>query len=355
MAARLDARRSYDDALKARIDLEVLRQWDDLGTHDRLRPRNVYILRSGADIDIKLGWFPLNLGKADVINPTDFFVGYDFTALQPLEADQRLSRLAIKLDYRCWEGRTLSFIAAPRVDANKLPQEVQLSRLARSAHRAQPLDLSVRLESQTTEMDWSLSAFHGNVRNPILVAEESTLKRGYATQNSLGADAAWSWGNYVLKAEASSNWIKRVQEGTTPHGYFFSVLGLERSWGSLNAGVQWLYRRTYQWRDPASESDLLEHYAATSNAVTFGQNRSVQTGGTLRLTYKDPASAADAELFTIIYRQPYCAYQRASMGYKLSDEHKVSLGVERYLGSRSCAFGELDSNNTTFLEYQAFF
>lgn len=351
----LDVRRSLEGAGKLAADVALVHQTDSEGQHTQLRPRNVTWANRVGTGDLMLGWMQLNLGKADAINPSDFFVTYDYTLLQSNESDWRNARLAATYRHRTDEDASVSFIVAPVTKGNTTPFEPLLSRLPRSRANADTPEVALRYETEGTSLDWSVTAFDGVTKDDVLLIEDGLVKRGHTRLLGLGADAAGSLGPLGWKLEVAYHRID-VDRSLGVSDFFFGVAGLEKAFDNLNAGVQLIYKRTPHWHanmNPES-SPLFE--LSRENALNFGQMAQEQMGASGRLSWHNLSSPYEAELFVLRYQQPApSTYLRTNVGLRLAQRYKLSVGMETYAGPTVSDFGRFKANRAAYIEFRGYF
>lgn len=352
MALNLDLKQAPTGGGRWRANVDFLRQHDVLQNHDRIRPREVTWAIDAGPGTFTAGWMALNLGKADAINPSDFMVTYDYTLLRPFEADWRNARLLAKYDWPVGKGGQIAFIVAPYTVGNRLPQERALSVLPRRRGDGpgDGSEAALRYESYSASVDWSVTAWQGITKDPVLRPTGSGLVRTYPRARGLGADIAKAMGNYGLHAEGAYQWLDTAPDSGA--GSFLStVAGIERAFDNLNVGLQLLYRRKTTQAVPDDASPWVR-----ANAQLFGQTRRHQYGSTLRLTYRNPASAWNTEAFLVRYARPTPSiYARLTIGYEPTPRNKIILGLEQFDGREGTAFGTLKRNRLGFAQYQMFF
>lgn len=247
----------------------------------------------------------------------------------------------------------MAVIVAPYTDGNRLPQDRALSVLPRQRGdgTGDGSEVALRYESSSASVDWSVTAWQGITKDPVLQPEGTTgLVRTYPRARGLSADLAKALGVYGLHAEAAYQWIDTAQDSGA--GSFLSaVAGVERAFDNLNVGWQFLYRRKSAQAVPDDASPWVR-----ANALLFGQVHRHQYGNTLRLNYRNPSSVWGAEAFLVSYTRPTTStYARLTIAYEPIPRNKITLGVEQFDGRDDTAFGALRRNRLAFVQYQMFF
>lgn len=347
--------REINDANKLRVEAKGYQELRDSENH--LRFTDTYWQYHNSTIDLlRIGWQRISWGKADGLNPTDFFTPYDYTILQPFEEDQRQAVPAVRTDFFINEQHTLSLIAEPYFVAGKLPApkdiHVDDRKPANGARRPQ---VGARWSSTGDRLDWSLSMFRGYLTTPLFGANSSGLYNHYSKLDGYGADIARNFGRWGARAEIA--WLQpnnRGVDGIQPHIY--SVVGVDRGDDDWNINVQLVTRYVPNFHQPQDNSaNPLLNMAVRQNAVNFGQFHSTLYGATGRLSNWWFNQTLHGELLLIGYFNPGNLMTRATMTYSISDTDKFSLGGEHYTGPEQSFFGQLKANRTVFITYQHFF
>jgi len=327
------------------------------GEEGELRLSEALWQHSGARLDWRLGQQRITWGKADGINPTDFFTPRDYTVLQPLEADTRLSVPAARIDAALSDSLTLSLVAQPFFIESRLPTPPDLTITTRAPDRFSP-QAGLRLSSTGDTLDWSICAFHGYMKLPLLDYEIAgsapMLFYHYPKLDAVGGDLAHNFGKWGFRAEVA--WLEpRSEDGASSirrHG--FLVAGVDRGGENWNVNVQAITRVTPGAGDDAPV-DPLAAMVASQNAINHGQTHTVQLGFTSRVARSWLRQTLQSELLVVGYFQPTSLLVRPLLGYALTDAARVTVGGEYYLGRNASYFGQFKQNNTAFLEYQHFF
>ena len=329
----------------------------DHGDYDDLRLTDLLWQHSGSWLDVRIGEQRITWGKADGINPTDFFTPRDYTVLQPKETDQRLSVPAVRADVALAEGLTLSLVGQPFFISSQLPAPAGVPLTNRPPGDFSP-QAGARLSSAGASIDWSVSVFHGYLKLPLvgaeLVAGKPAVFYYYPTLDAAGADFAHNFGPWGFRAEAA--WLEPHHDdgmtGIRRQG--FLVAGVDRGGEDWNVNLQAIGRYT-PGGPPALPADPLGAMVTTLNEINYGQLRSYQLGFTSRLAHSWLQQTLQAELLTIGYFQPTTLLVRPMVSYAISDATRLSVGGEYYLGSDASYFGQFKKNRTAFLEFQRFF
>jgi hypothetical protein len=316
--------------------------------------------RRAGRVDLRLGEQRISWGRADGINPTDFFTPYDYTTYLPLEEDQRLPVPAARIDIETSEGRVLSLVGEPGFSPSKFPEpsnnpvQIRTDTGAESWRHGQG---GMRYSSSGENFDWSLSAFRGYDKSPVLSLQGANANGPVFVQYyqqiwGLGADVAHNFGQFGTRAELA--YVRPDAQpgrlGVSP--YLFLVSGIDRSIDDWNFNVQAVIRHTFEFRDPNSVSDPASRIAAIQNAIIFGQDLSTEYGMTARIGATWLHQTLQGELLGFINIEPHSLFLRPLVTYAIDDRSKILFGGEYYGGGADTFFGEVKKNRTVFVEYR---
>lgn len=316
-------------------------------------------LRRG-NLDFRIGQQRVRWGKADVVNPTDFFTPTDFRAPLPLEEDRYLSIAAVRTDWRVDEERTVSLVIQPGFVRSELPRTPALAGvravedLPRGERNPQ---VGLRFLRTGESLDWSVSAFSGYSNLPASSASLDasagmvTWLQHHPRVRGVGADLATTIGPWSVRAEGSRLSYESRDDRLTPATQYFTVLGADRSIDDINVNLQVLHRLTVG-RVSTDELPLPQRLAAEQNAVVFNQFERQTWGMSARLAVQWLNQTLQTELLGIAYFEPTSGLLRPLLTYALSDDSKLIVGGEHYFGPQRSFFGPFKANRTWFAEYQ---
>lgn len=351
-----------------RLELEARVISEDLTRDSRTRAlwTSAYWAFRSTHFDIRIGQQKVRWGKADGINPSDFFTPIDYTILLPLEEDRHLSVPVVRADLHVSETDSLSVVLEPDFTPSRVPwpkpSPVTVMDVEPGARENPQLGLRWTHTGET--LDWSVSAFHGFATLPLLsfagfAADGSaSYTRHYAAVDGIGADVARNFGKLGFRAEIAHvrprqqhgpDGLQSVQTST------FLVAGVDRSFDAWNINVQALLRYTPNYQQTLSYSNSQQQWAAVQNAIVHGQQEKVMAGMTTRVSANWLNDTLQTELLVVANFSPANSLVRPLVTYALSDRHKIRLGAEYYSGPELSYFGELERNRTVFLEFQQFY
>lgn len=360
-SAELELRHSLSE--EQRIEVETRLIAEDLTRDGRTRARwiSAYWFLRSPHVDLRIGQQKIRWGKADGINPSDFFTPIDYTILLPLEDDRYLSVPAIRADVHVSDTDSLSAVVEPDFTPSRVPWPKPTPVTARDdepSGRDHP-QLGLRWLHTGERLDWSVSAFHGFSTLPLLDFDGSaTYVRHYAAIDGIGADVARNFGKVAFRAELAYTKPRRGEGDRgrqAVQSSYFMVAGIDRSFDEWNINVQGLLRYTPDYEKTLLFSNSQEQWAAIQNAIVHGQQERVMYGMTARLVADWLHDTLQTELLMVANFSPTNFVARPLVTYALSDQRKLRLGAEYYSGPQLSYFGALERNRTVFLEFQQFY
>lgn len=358
LSAELSLKQSLGDDARLEFKVRGLRE-DAFGGHARTRVdwlQAVWFLRTER-VDLRIGRQKVRWGKADGLNPGDFFTPIDYTLLLPLEDDRYLAVPAIRADVHVDDTDSLSLVAAKNVAPTRIPwpkpSPVPL-------HREDPdgWQLGARWQHTGERLDWSVSVFHGTSTLPLLsapAAGTTTFLGDHARIDAIGADLARNFGAYGFRAEAACQRPHARAERQTVSSSCRLVAGFDRTFDQWNFNVQGVLQHTPGWRDRSDDADPARRFAATQNAILHGQQRRTMLGMTARIAANWRHETLKTELLVVANASPHSVFARPMMTWALNDRFTLRAGYEWYDGGDATYFGALRKNRTGFVEWQLSF
>lgn len=358
-----ELRHYFDSGQRFDLDMRLLREDFRREGNDEMRLQGAYWSARFDSIDLRIGQQKIRWGKADGINPTDFFTPIDFTTLLPLEADRYQSIPAARVDVQLDDASSLSLVVSPGFTPTKLPwprhAPVAVNDDEPSGWRRP--QFGMRYLQTGPSMDWSVCAFRGFSTLPVLTLTgvESQgvprYQRYYPRSAGFGVDIARTLGQWGVRAELAYTKIEAPDARQPVASSIFLVAGVDRFIDTWNINVQGLLRHTPSYQTTLAAGDPLEAVAATQNAIIYGQQERVTPGMTLRVGKSGWHETLQAELLAIAYFRPASYAVRPLVTYAVSDQVKVRGGVEYYHGPADSYFGLLERNRMMFVEVERYF
>jgi hypothetical protein len=133
----------------------------------------------------------------------------------------------------------------------------------------------------------------------------------------------------------------------------FAVFGVERTFaGELNVNAQYLYRRTFDLRDPDSNAAPDIRLLALEERLLSNQLATNTHGASLRINYKAWNETLEMELAGVVWFKNGDTASRPKVTYAFTDRVKGILGGEIYRGPARSFFGQLNRTSTAYAELQ---
>ncbi len=318
---------------------------------------NAYWLNHSEHLDLRIGQQRIAWGRADGINPTDFFTPHDYVVMLPLEEDQRLSIAAIRADFGITAQQVLQIVVQSSFRPTRLPIPPGVRIEEENDAEWTDLQTGLRYSYVGEDLEGSASIYRGLFTLPLTAplgvdAAGPTFLHWYPRIWGAGGDVAKSIGKVGLRAEIA--YIHSDDSEVRPifQPYVFFVGGGDRSFDNWNVNLQAVVHHTPNWHDPNATLDPLERVARIQNAVLFGQSRRTEYGATARIAKNWFNETLNAELLGIFNINTHNSLVRPLLSYAVNDRQKAYLGAEYYSGPDDSYFGQLKRNRTIFFEYR---
>lgn len=348
--------------------------------------REAYVDTHVGPLDLRLGHQIIVWGRADAFNPTNNLTPLDLRVRSPLEDDRRLANVGLRAFLNVaplrLEGVWLPVYRATRVPTVASPSYVDFNYTNYPAPDLDNGTGAARLHLELADFEASVSYVYGYAPLPGLalngitegrviagevVVEERPIRierRAY-NHHVAGLDFSTALGDVMaLRGEAALRVPKDYESRVhAPNPDLQYVLGIDRSFGSLNLIAQYMGRVVLDWRraespevteDPAALGTgvpasaiedaipLIELELRGRNQMLFSQLHEVQHMATVRLewlTLHDTLSLS-ALGFVNFSTKEWLVFPK--VGYQLSDNLSTSVGAEIFAGPDGTLFGLID-------------
>ena len=321
--------------------------------------REAYLDLSLGKLDVRLGKQIIAWGRADKLNPTDNLTPRDYTLQVIDDEEQRLGATAAMFHYPL-QGNdlVLTGVWMPRINRNVVP----ISRppgIVFSESVPNTNQFAIKLDRSGGGLDWSLSYLNGVNLNPELELS-GVSSNGVAVLmrhkrvSVLGMDAATVVGRYGLRAEVAYTWIKadtNLSDLHTNKPFFYLVLGGDRTFDTgVNVNLQYFLYRVSGYVDPRGSVDPLSRSIGIENAIAAHQLDPRQHGVSFRVSKKWLNDTLEGEIAGILSLSASDFTLKPRLIYAMSDQIKVSAGLDLFRGDRNTFFGRLKDTSTAFVE-----
>lgn len=344
-ALRIHGQLQLYDGLSAKLD-GVLGIEDSRTQSNSLhQTREGYIQRKTENSEFRFGRQMIAWGRADKLNPTDYFAPRDYTFLTSDDEEQKKGVDALRAVMHFGEY-DLQGIVAHGNAKNILPFHVA-NNVDFSRSKEQ---FGVKLDRYGEGFDWSASFYHGMDRNPNLVPDFTTgaIVSSYDDVSAVGLDFAAASGALTYRGEAAyfSTSDSAGQNIYRRNNHLDFVLGVDGSpFRNANLGVQY-----YGVAVSNYSSNVFSDPIAKSSALLGNQLRSFQQGITLRFAQNWLNDALQFEIRANYGLTDHGKYIFQKLVYKPNDYWSLAFGGEYFEGNDNSYFGQFRKNSGVFAE-----
>ncbi|PUA27843.1 MAG: hypothetical protein B0W54_15055 [Cellvibrio sp. 79] len=324
----------------------IANEYDTTG--DKARLREGYADIGNDHWSLRLGRQIIAWGRADRINPTDYFSPRDFTLLVPEDDEQRRGIDAALAQYHLNDSNRLSLVIA-RFEPHKMPQGLLPAGIVRSAE-PDDAEVAVKYDHIGNLFDWSVSYYDGYDRfsRYRLAQYVNDLPRIYADYESLstwGFDTAAAAGSWTLRTELTHSTQERTQTGDEI-SITRAIVGVDHDFlDTANINVQWFSNH----REHTSRIPIAIYQEGLDRLNSeFGFH---DQGVTLRLSNRFLNEQLKIELAAILDTQNQSYVIRPRLTYALNDQIKITAGADAFSGIEQSYFGVRENNDLRFIEF----
>lgn len=344
-ALRIRGQLPLSDVLSVKLD-GVLGAEDSRSQSNSLhQTREGYIQMKTENSELRLGRQLIAWGRADKLNPTDYFAPRDYTFLTSDDEEQKKGVDALRAVMHLGEY-DLQGIVAHGNAKNTLPFHIA-NNVGFSQSKAQ---FGVKLDRYGEGFDWSVAFYRGMDRNPNLAPGFATgaIVSIYDDVSAVGLDFAAAAGALTYRGEAA---YFRTSDSAGQHLYRRNnhldfVLGVDGSpFRNANLGIQY-YGVAVSHYSP----NVLSDPVAKSGALLGNQLRSFQQGVTLRFAHNWLNDALQFEIRANFGLTDHGKYFFPKLVYKPNDYWSLIVGGEYFEGGGNSYFGQFRKNSGVFAE-----
>lgn len=288
----------------------------------------------------------------------DILNGRDTRMIAFDDADQRRGALALTMDYSLRNGMRLSGHWLPELRADRLSFRAPGVELHEARDRFDPTQYAIKLDRSGGKLDWSLSWFDGLDRTGRLrVTQVTPTAIQITTENKrlrmLGMDAATTWEGYGLRAEMAHLMPHGERDTITnrDRDQTIGVIGMDRTFpDDWYGSLQGFARHTWHHEQYSALTNPLDQAVALMNDLRGDQTCATRYGWTLYLKKPWQNETLQTDLFTMYYIDSQDWLIRPKVQYKINDDWRIALGMERFLGDADTTMGSLRRNSLVFFE-----
>ncbi len=306
-----------------------------------------------SNFDLKVGKQIFSWGKADGFNPTDNLNPRDYIDL--FVEEEKIGVPAINLLYY-WNDFTFDLVFIPTYTPTRLP-------LINSRHsfldpeipfvvngRELPADTlsssqsGIRILRHISGWDFSLSYYDGyDDLTLVTIESDQSLTPRYNRTQVIGADFATTFGGLGVHGEAAQFFY----DGSKDADYFQYILGIDYTWANVIYDHDIFLILEYMG-DTTTQS---REDKRTAFASGLGRVFSNSFLSTIIYKFSDTLELENKLLFNMNHHLSYVI--KPEVHYDISDELKLTLGVDFIEGVQDTFFGRFDKDNRSyfFLRY----
>ena len=321
-------------------------------TGDKARLREGYVDIGSDDWSLRLGRQLIAWGRADRINPTDYFSPRNFTLLVPEDDEQRRGIDAALVQYHLNDSNRLSLVIA-RFEPHRMPQGLLPAGIVRSAE-PDDAEVAVKYDHIGNFLDWSISYYDGYDRFPRYrlfqnVNELPRIHADYESLNTWGFDAAAAAGSWTLRTELTHSKQERAQTGDEI-SITRAIVGIDHDFlDTANINVQWFSNH----REHTTKMPIAVYQEGLDRLNSeFGFH---DQGVTLRLSNRFFNEQLKVELASILDTQKHSYVIRPRITYAVNDQIKITMGADIFSGIEQSYFGIRENNDLRFIELNIVF
>lgn len=344
-ALRIHGQLPLSDVLSAKLD-GVLGIEDSRTQSNSLhQTREGYIQRKTESTEFRLGRQLIAWGRADKLNPTDYFTSRDYTFLTSDDEEQKKGIDALRGIMHFGEYDVQGVVAHGNAK-NILPFQIANNVDFNQSNK----QFGAKLDHFGEGFDWSASYYHGMDRNPNLLPNfaTGTIVSSYDDVSAMGLDFARASGALTYRGEAAYFKMSGLSGQTIYQrknhlDFVFGVDGSPRR--DANLGIQY-YGVVVNNYSPDVPNDPI----AKSGALLGNQLHSYQQGITLRFAQNWMNDALQFEIRANYGLTDHGTYIFQKLIYKPNDSWSLSVGGEYFMGDANSYFGQFRKNSGVFTE-----
>lgn len=324
--------------------------------------RELYADFSADELTVTLGRQKIVWGRADALNPTDYFGARNYTRIVAEDDDQRLGVDALRLRYGIGPG-AFEVVVEPRSRSTTIPtRERPGVFIDHGVKGVRHRSWALRYGVEGAGIDGAITYYDGYDRLPDITplgVSGGALRLAELNPRirSLGLDFATSAAGLVWRGEVA---YMRTddRDGSAlflRNRQLFTVGGVERTFaGELGVYAQLFAKRVFDYRPPASLPDPRLAAVAAFGMAVVDQASEDRHGLTLKVT-KKWSDTWGAELSVVVAWPQHDTIVRSQVSYRSERNYRVVLGVDVFRGPATSTFGQLRDNSGVTLGVEHFF
>lgn len=342
---RIHGQLTLSDALSVKLDGVLGVEGSRSQSNSLQEAGEGYLQRKTESSEFRLGRQLIAWGRADKLNPTDYFAPRDYTFLASDDEEQKKGVDALRAVMHLGEYDVQGVVAHGNAK-NILPFHIANN----ADFNRSKEQFGVKLDHYGEGVDWSASFYRGMDRNPNLVPDFTTgaIVSSYDDVSALGLDFAAASGALTYRGEAA---YFRTSDSAGENLYRRNnhldfVVGVDGSPGrDVGLGIQY-YGVVVNRYSPGVLFDPI----AKSGAILGNQLRSFQQGITLRFAQNWLNGALQFEIRANYGLTDHGKYIFPRLVYKPNDYWSLAVGGEYFEGNDNSYFGQFRKNSGVLTE-----
>lgn len=345
VAAKLNGSMKLPNGLSAKVEGMIEHERSQSQSNRLPQIREGYFQKKSDNGEFRLGRQLVAWGRADKLNPTDYFTVRNYTLLTSDEEDQKRGVDALRVITHLG-NYDLQVVAAAGNAANHWPFNLPGNTVSYQSKR----QVGIKLDRYGQGVDWSLSAYRGMDRNPNFLPNPLTgaVVSNHEDVSALGGDFAAAKRGLTLRGEAAYFQTATAWNMNPYHrrNHLDVVLGVDGNpFRDANLGVQY-----YAVLVNSYSGTVLNDPIAQANALLGNQLHRFQQGATIRFAKSWMNDLLQFELRSAIGFTDGGKYLSPRLAYKPADNWTWTLGGESYIGNSSSYYGQFSKNSGVFVE-----
>jgi hypothetical protein len=307
---------------------------------------------TSGSFEVKAGREIIVWGRADGLNPTDVISSRDYTLLVADDEEQRRGNMMIQARYVSG-AYTFDAFWLPEFRPNVFPIDTNRPGVAIAPDQRinDNQQFALKLDHSGGSLDWSLSWFHGIDRTRDFVALPEPppgflveVQQRFPAIDMLGADLAGTIGRIGYRAEFAFTSVRGPDTIYRKNSNIWFVGGIDTTLDNgWHVNLQYSFRYIFDYRDPLDIPDPVKRAVAAQSAAVNNQLTETQSGVTFSASKSFLQDTLDVQLQSIVYIQSANAALMPMVSYAITDDVRLSVGADIFLGPELSFFGRVRS------------
>lgn len=341
---KLKSLTNLNKTFAVKFDGIIAHEYSESNVYSPSLLREVYLNIGLESADIRFGKQLIPWGRADKINPTDFFSRRDYQFLTSEDEEQKIgiNALSVKKSIGDYE---LQAIVAHNEQVNRLPFYISNSTDIYKSNT----QYGLKLDHYGSGNDWSVSYYNGIDRTPNLIPDRffPNIIQQYNKIKAIGFDFASTHGDLTYRGELAYSATDKnilVSEYQRNNQVFF-IIGFESS------PFKDSYLSLQYFGLGVKDFDLPTNELSKASLLLGNQLNAYQDGITARFAQSWMNDSLMIEIRSVIALKDEGVFLFPKFTYRPNNSWAVNLGGEYYGGKDTKSYlGQFSKNSNIFLE-----